>query len=187
MTETAAYADDWILKLKNLFVGTDAFQAILEQFYQQLAPVAQRKPYMGKTFSMALCSRLLVNDTNLRIKNSFPWCKLFHIRFYLNVLQFAREWLAKKEQNHEALCIEVPLINGLCPDGQKNFTDFIYRFNNLPDAFASASTNTTAKVLANQAKLLSNPPFWYSYEYGMAHIVMIDTVCATPQRPPPVL
>jgi hypothetical protein len=42
-----AYADDWYEKSKNLLDGTNAFEAILEQFYAQLAPVAVRKPYMA--------------------------------------------------------------------------------------------------------------------------------------------
>jgi hypothetical protein len=42
-----AYADDWFEKPKNLLDGKNAFQAILEQFYTQLAPIAGRKPYMA--------------------------------------------------------------------------------------------------------------------------------------------
>jgi 3',5'-cyclic AMP phosphodiesterase CpdA len=41
-----AYADDWFEKPKNLLDGKNAFEAILEQFYNQLAPIAGRKPYM---------------------------------------------------------------------------------------------------------------------------------------------
>ncbi|KAI1126508.1 purple acid phosphatase-like protein [Nemania abortiva] len=40
------YADDWLLKPKNLFDGVDAYAAIVEQFYGQLAPISGRKPYM---------------------------------------------------------------------------------------------------------------------------------------------
>lgn len=32
-----AYADDWYSKLKNLLDGEEAYQAILEEFYDQLA------------------------------------------------------------------------------------------------------------------------------------------------------
>lgn len=42
-----AYADDWIEKPKNLFDGVNAYEAILEQFYDQLAPIAGRKAYMA--------------------------------------------------------------------------------------------------------------------------------------------
>jgi phosphodiesterase/alkaline phosphatase D-like protein len=42
-----AYADDWYETPKNLLDGTNAYQAILEQFYDQLAPIAGRKPYMA--------------------------------------------------------------------------------------------------------------------------------------------
>ncbi|KAL9936274.1 hypothetical protein V8E36_005116 [Tilletia maclaganii] len=41
-----AYADDWFLKEGNFLDGTNAYEAILEQFYGQLAPIAQQKPYM---------------------------------------------------------------------------------------------------------------------------------------------
>jgi hypothetical protein len=45
----------------------------------------------------------------------------------------------------------------------------------MPTTFASTSASQTAKVNANKAAALANPPFWYSFEYGMSHIVMIDT------------
>ncbi|KAI1500379.1 Metallo-dependent phosphatase-like protein [Biscogniauxia marginata] len=123
-----AYADDWLLKGKNLFDGQDAFQAILEQFYDQLAPIAGRKPYMASP------------------------------------------------GNHEANCQEIPFTSSLCPDGQRNFTDFMNRFGQtMPTAFPSTSSNDTAKVNANKAQLLAKPPFWYSFEYGMVHFVMINT------------
>ncbi|KAL4921332.1 Metallo-dependent phosphatase-like protein [Aspergillus aurantiobrunneus] len=123
-----AYADDWFLSLDNLLDGENAYQAILENFYTQLAPIAGRKPYMASP------------------------------------------------GNHEAACQEIPFTSGLCPDGQKNFTDFMHRFGQtMPTTFPSVSTNNSAKVLANKARELAQPPFWYSFEYGMAHIVMINT------------
>lgn len=45
----------------------------------------------------------------------------------------------------------------------------------MPNSFASTSASQTAKINANKAAALANPPFWYSFDYGMAHIVMIDT------------
>jgi hypothetical protein len=45
----------------------------------------------------------------------------------------------------------------------------------MPTVFTSTSANNTAKVNANKAQQLANPPFWFSFEYGMAHVVMIDT------------
>lgn len=45
----------------------------------------------------------------------------------------------------------------------------------MPTAFPSQSSNDTARILANSAQQLANPPFWYSFEYGMLHYVMIDT------------
>lgn len=41
------YADDWYLKAHNILDGKDAYEAILEQFYDQLAPIAGRKAYMA--------------------------------------------------------------------------------------------------------------------------------------------
>ncbi|KHN96134.1 Purple acid phosphatase-lik [Metarhizium album ARSEF 1941] len=123
-----AYADDWALKGHNLLDGKKAFQAILEQFYDQLAPISSRKPYMASP------------------------------------------------GNHEAVCEEIPLTSGLCPDGQKNFTDFMTRFgSSMPASFASTSPDAAARVSANRARQLARPPFWFSFEYGMAHVVMLDT------------
>ncbi|UKZ72479.1 hypothetical protein TrVFT333_000108 [Trichoderma virens FT-333] len=123
-----AYADDWIETPKNIFDGTNAYQAILEQFYAQLAPISGRKPYMASP------------------------------------------------GNHEAACQEIPHTTGLCNAGQRNFSDFINRFGRtMPTVFSSTSANNTAKINANKAQQLANPPFWFSFEYGMAHIVMIDT------------
>ena len=45
----------------------------------------------------------------------------------------------------------------------------------LPTAYASTSTNKSAIALRKQAQALAKPPFWYSFDYGMAHIVMFDT------------
>ncbi|OTB05340.1 hypothetical protein M426DRAFT_319888 [Hypoxylon sp. CI-4A] len=123
-----AYADDWYLKAKNLLDGEAAFQAILEQFYHQLSPIAGRKAYMASP------------------------------------------------GNHEAACGEIPYVTGLCPEGQKNFTDFMTRFGDtMATAFPSTSAIEVAKVNANKAQVLANPPFWYSFEYGLLHFVMIDT------------
>ncbi|KAB8074926.1 Metallo-dependent phosphatase-like protein [Aspergillus leporis] len=131
-----AYADDWYLKPKNLLDGKDAYQAILEQFYDQLAPISGRKPYMAGP------------------------------------------------GNHEADCTEIPFTSGLCPEGQRNFTAFIHRFDEtMPTAFSSMSSNTTAQTLAKKAQGLANPPFWYSFEYGMVHITMIDTETDFPSAP----
>lgn len=130
------YADNWALNPSNLFDGKNAFQAILENFYDQLAPIAARKPYMASP------------------------------------------------GNHEAACEELPYTTNLCPDGQKNFTDFLTRFGpSMPAAFSSNSQSDRAKVNANRARQLALPPFWYSFEYGMAHIVMIDTETDFPKAP----
>lgn len=131
-----AYADDWYLRPKNLLHGEYAYQAILEQFYNQLVPISARKAYMASP------------------------------------------------GNHEASCQEIPYTTGTCPEGQHNFTDFMHRFSDtMPRAFLSNSINHTAQQLASKAHSLSNPTFWYSFKYGMAHIVMIDTETDFPDAP----
>lgn len=123
-----AYADNWYLKAHNELSGKNAYEAIMEQFYGQLAPVAGRKPYMASP------------------------------------------------GNHDADCEEIRDLAKLCPEGQKNFTDFMLRFGNtMPTAFASTSANQSAQILANKARELAKPPFWYSFEYGMVHVTMLDT------------
>ncbi|KAJ5227402.1 uncharacterized protein N7469_007408 [Penicillium citrinum] len=130
------YSDDWYLKFSNILQGKEAYQAILEQFYDQLAPIAGRKLYMASP------------------------------------------------GNHEADCSEIPYLLELCPEGQKNFTDFMHRFEDtMPVAFASSSSNKTAQALAAKARRLSNPPFWYSFEYGLVHVTMIDTETDFPDAP----
>ncbi|KAJ5376016.1 hypothetical protein N7509_012902 [Penicillium cosmopolitanum] len=114
------YSDDWYLKFKNILQGKEAYQAILEQFYDQLAPIAGRKLYMASP------------------------------------------------GNHEADCSEIPYLLELCPEGQKNFTDFMHRFENtMPPRRESYPT----------------PPFWYSFDYGTAHVVMINTETDFPDAP----
>ncbi|EMC92242.1 hypothetical protein BAUCODRAFT_38268 [Baudoinia panamericana UAMH 10762] len=131
-----AYADDWYLTLDNLLDGKDAYQAILENFYDQLAPIAGRKAYMASP------------------------------------------------GNHEADCTEIDYTSGLCPEGQRNFTDFMTRFGQtMPTAFASSSSNSTAQAGASKAQSLAKPPFWFSFEYGMVHVTMIDTETDFPSAP----
>ncbi|CAK7216125.1 hypothetical protein SCUCBS95973_002698 [Sporothrix curviconia] len=131
-----AYADDWVYNIANILDSSKAYEAILEEFYNQLAPIAGRKPYQTSP------------------------------------------------GNHEASCEEIPYTAFLCPAGQHNFTDFMNRFGRtMPTAFASTSTNNNAKISANTARQLANPPFWYSFEYGMVHVVMIDTETDFPDAP----
>lgn len=133
-----AYADDWYLTPSNANDGVNAYEAILETFYDQLAPIAGSKVYMASP------------------------------------------------GNHEADCEELgtPAIEATCPTGQKNFTDFNIRFgNNMPTAFGSTSSNLPAKIAANKAAQLALPPFWYSFEYGMVHVTMIDTETDFPNAP----
>ncbi|KAK5116448.1 hypothetical protein LTR62_007996 [Meristemomyces frigidus] len=131
-----AYADDWYLRLGNLLDGKDAYEAILENFYEQLAPIAGRKAYMVSP------------------------------------------------GNHEADCTELDYTSGLCPQGQSNFTDFMNRFGHaMPSAFPSSSKNSAAQSRAAKAAGLANPPFWYSFEYGMVHVTMFDTETDFPNAP----
>lgn len=132
------YADDWYLTPSDANDGTNAYEAILENFYAQLAPIAGGKAYMASP------------------------------------------------GNHEADCEELgtQTIEAVCPEGQKNFTDFHVRFGqNMPTSFSSTSANAKAKVGANKAAQLANPPFWYSFEYGMVHVTMIDTETDFPDAP----
>ncbi|UZJ55797.1 hypothetical protein CBS101457_005117 [Exobasidium rhododendri] len=78
--------------------------------------------------------------------------------------------------NHEANCQEIPYTASLCPPGQYNFSDFSNRFNGMmPTTFASTSKVSDSQSSRNYAKMLAHPPFWYSFDYGMVHVVMIDT------------
>lgn len=123
-----AYADDWIEDPTNYLNGKDAYTAIIERFYTQLAPISARKPYMVSP------------------------------------------------GNHEADCTEVSYHKGLCPQGQYNFSDFTNRFEGMmPTAFPLTSGNSTIVAARKRAQQLANPPFWYSFDYGMVHVVMIDT------------
>lgn len=133
-----AYADDWYLTLADANDGVNAYEAILEEFYNQLAPIAGGKLYMASP------------------------------------------------GNHEADCEELGTvtIEAVCPNGQKNFTDFNVRFGqNMPTSFASTSSVEKAKISANKAATLAKPPFWYSFEYGMIHVTMIDTETDFPDAP----
>src|ERR1700733_4329457 len=82
--------------------------------------------------------------------------------------------------NHEANC-----INGgsganseatLCPVGQTNFTQYINRFGLvMPTSQSSPSHNPAQQRAREEASRLSKPPFWYSFDYGMAHFLVFDT------------
>lgn len=79
--------------------------------------------------------------------------------------------------NHEADCAEIPHLTLLCPEGQKNFSDFSNRYAGMmPTAFLlDGGSDSTAAAARKKAQGLARPPFWYSFDYGMAHVVMIDT------------
>lgn len=78
--------------------------------------------------------------------------------------------------NHESNCQEIPHTTGTCPAGQNNFSDFQNRWDGMmPTTFSTSSTNSTAQRNRNIANMLARPPFWYSFDYGMAHVVMFDT------------
>ncbi|KAJ6103835.1 Metallo-dependent phosphatase [Penicillium sp. IBT 16267x] len=121
-----AYADQWMGVPLNASDEVAAYESILEQFYDQLAPISGQKPYMVGP------------------------------------------------GNHDADCDEGDYE--ICPMGQTNFTDFIVRFGRtMPSAFPSKSSQLNARINAEKAKNLSKAPFWYSFEYGMVHFVMINT------------
>jgi 3',5'-cyclic AMP phosphodiesterase CpdA len=132
-----AYADNWANVPSLNADPEEAYESILEQFYDQLAPIAGRKPYMVSP------------------------------------------------GNHDAGCTENNYNpNTSCPVGQKNFTDFMIRFGrNMPTTFDTKSKDNIAKSNSKKAQALANPPFWYSFDYGMVHFVMINTETDFPNSP----
>lgn len=123
-----AYSDDWYWNVADAREGVASYEAVEERFYDQLAPISGRIPYMVGP------------------------------------------------GNHEADCTESGYWIGLCPQGYSNFTEFRGRFAlTHPKAFDSTSSNKTAVELRKKAASLANPPMWYSFDYGLAHIVMINT------------
>lgn len=122
--------------------------------------------------------------------------------------------------NHEANCVDGCRDNyteeAICPQGQKNFTEFINRFglvmpgalsrsplqgsfaldglddhldmfseqfwsslSSLVDGPSMGDTQVpvsyAAAVRTRATEGTALPPFWYSFDYGMAHFLMIDT------------
>lgn len=56
-----AYADDWYENPNDLLAGPDSYEAILEQFYDQLSPVSSSKAYMvGPGNHEASCNEIPV-------------------------------------------------------------------------------------------------------------------------------
>lgn len=56
------------------------------------------------------------------------------------------------------------------------FIRFRGRFQRtLPPSYDSTSKNKTKVELRKKAASLANPPLWYSFDYGLAHIVMYNT------------
>lgn len=134
-----AYADAWYVHGRDLYHTYQAYESILETFYDQLAPVAARKPYMPGP------------------------------------------------GDHEAMCSEWTIIGHWCPRGQRNFTGYRRRFSaTLPTAFPPPSSSHNATAPQNNTlavQNLANPPFWYSFDYGLVHVVMLDTETDFPSAP----
>lgn len=53
----------------------------------------------------------------------------------------------------------------------------------MPTSFPSTSKSSSAQSQAAKAASLAVPPFWYSFDYGMAHVVMINTETDFPNAP----
>ncbi|KAJ5767153.1 uncharacterized protein N7511_004769 [Penicillium nucicola] len=86
--------------------------------------------------------------------------------------------------NHDADCSEVRRLLKQCPEGQENFTDFKHHFGKtMPQPFTSTSSDKSAHSQSDKARSLAKPPFWYSFEYGMAHVVMFNTETDFPDAP----
>jgi hypothetical protein len=94
--------------------------------------------------------------------------------------------------SHSADCDEISIVQWACPSGQQNFTAFRNHWGGvLPTAPAATPASRRAEPfsLPNAARAsdhsryakratvaaLANPPFWYSFEYGMVHFVSLDT------------
>lgn len=83
--------------------------------------------------------------------------------------------------NHEANCLNGGsggYTEAICPFGQTNFTQFINHFGKvMPTAPSQSILGFRSSQLAarDAAARLAKPPFWYSFDYGMAHFLMIDT------------
>ncbi|CAK7274711.1 hypothetical protein SEPCBS57363_006302 [Sporothrix epigloea] len=78
--------------------------------------------------------------------------------------------------NHDADCMESNNPESSCPVGQTNFTDFVNRWGRMnPSTFPTKSSAVAAQTGNRKAQQLAKAPFWYSFDYGMAHFIMIDT------------
>lgn len=92
--------------------------------------------------------------------------------------------------NHDTDCTEIPFTSGLCPEGQRNFSAYTHWFgNSMPTAFGLSLNSIPTSPTGIQdsarraAQHLSKPPFWYSFEYGMVHVTVIDTETDFPTAP----
>ncbi|KAK3661287.1 hypothetical protein LTR56_000410 [Elasticomyces elasticus] len=120
-----AYADYWLkeeiqgfLPNTTLEEGAAVYERILNEFYDQMAPITSNKPYMvGPGNHEANCDNGGTTD---------------HVH-------------------------NISYTVDICMPGQTNFTGYRNHFR-MPSAESSGLEN-----------------FWYSYDYGMAHFVQLDT------------
>lgn len=136
-----AYADNFASVFGLESNPANGYETILEQFYEQLAPISGRKFYMAGP------------------------------------------------GNHDADCTESTSDPAeSCPVGQTNFTDFVNRWGRMnPSGFPTKSLFPTARTNNKKAIELSQSPFWYSFDYGMVHFIMINTETDFPNPPDAVL
>ncbi|KAH8803404.1 Metallo-dependent phosphatase-like protein [Xylogone sp. PMI_703] len=131
-----AYADNFANVFGLQSNPANAYETILEQFFEQLAPISGRKFYMAGP------------------------------------------------GNHDADCVENSDPQDSCPVGQTNFTDYVNRWGRMtPSAFPSRSFFPTASTNSRKAVTLAKTPFWYSFDYGMVHFIMINTETDFPNAP----
>ncbi|KAF8307931.1 Metallo-dependent phosphatase [Clavulina sp. PMI_390] len=171
-----AYADAWYKEFNlgyingSLADGAAMYQGLNEQFYDELSAVSSIKPYMvapgnheanclnGGSGNMTEASFCPVGQTNFT---------QFTNRFGLTMPgSSSTSWLAKRLG-----------LTGL--NENDNAEEEMKRsFSSTGRSFADAQLAAREAARAERraaATAAALPPFWYSFDYGMAHFLMIDT------------
>ncbi|KAF8320020.1 Metallo-dependent phosphatase [Clavulina sp. PMI_390] len=161
-----AYADTWIGSVQdgflpgNLSNGVALYEGLSEIFFDQLATVARMKPYMvGVGNHEADCNEDTSNQYLCPIgqTNFTGW-----INRYANVMPASSQSLIDDLFKREDAWVR-----------DERDAKQVRERRKIKQGTTRAGTerSTTTKSAAS----LANPPFWYSFDYGMAHIVMFDT------------
>ncbi|KAF8307936.1 Metallo-dependent phosphatase [Clavulina sp. PMI_390] len=176
------YADKWHKELKLGYIpgsmneSTSLYEGLIEQFYDQLSVVSSVKPYMvGAGNHEANC--LDGGHGNLTEATFCPPGQTnftgFINRFGLTMPGSSSSSLVAERFGLFGLNDDVNVeINGKNTNPahcqmQRPFVD-----SHLAAGEASCATRTTSANVTTAAAL---PPFWYSFDYGMVHFIMITT------------